>query len=109
MLSVFYMLRNLDFDQLAKNKSYVTCIFSGKTKEVLTIKYRGVQTVTLRDNSKHQAYHITFKFTQDGKRKSSDDLDAWLSTGADRKPLMLVGRLSFGEVRCYLGGSGLNS
>lgn len=106
MLSVFYMLRNLDFGNLAHNKSYVTCIFSGKTKEVLTIKYRGMQAITLRDKSRHQAYHITFKFTQDGKRKSSDDLDAWLSTAPDRRPLMVVGKLPFGEVKCYLSTAG---
>ena len=42
MLSVFYMLRNLDFDQMAKNKAITTVIFSGKEKEYLTIRYRGV-------------------------------------------------------------------
>ena len=30
MLSVFYMLRNLDYDELSVNKNYTTVIFSGK-------------------------------------------------------------------------------
>ena len=40
MLSVFYMLRNLDYDELSRNKNYTTVIFSGKEKEYLTITTR---------------------------------------------------------------------
>lgn len=105
MMSVFYMLRNLDFGSLQKNKSYKTVVFSGKTKETLTIKYKGTQMVKLRDNSSHAAYHITFTFTQDGNKKSSDDIDAYLSTGPSRIPLLLVGQLPVGEVKCYYGGN----
>ncbi|MDO4511477.1 MAG: DUF3108 domain-containing protein [Bacteroidales bacterium] len=105
MVSVFYMLRNLDFSTLQKNKSYKTVVFSGKTKETLTIKYIGTEMVALRDNSKHAAYHITFTFTQDGNKKSSDDIDAYLSTGPSRIPLLLVGQLPVGEVKCYYGGA----
>ncbi len=105
MVSVFYMLRNLDFTKLSKNKSYRTVVFSGKSKENLTIKYRGVQSIKLRNGSKHNAHKVTFHFTQDGRTKSSDDLTAWLSTDSLRKPLMFVGKLPVGEVKCYLGGS----
>lgn len=105
MMSVFYMLRNLDFGALQKNKSYKTVVFSGKSKETLTIRYKGTQMVKLRDNSSHSAYHITFTFTQDGNKKSSDDIDAYLSTGPSRIPLLLVGQLPVGEVKCYYGGN----
>lgn len=101
MLSVFYMLRNLDFDQMAKNKAITTVIFSGKEKEYLTIRYRGVENVKLRDGIKHKAHRLTFKFTQEGGKKSSDDLDAWLATDETRIPLLLVGKLPVGEVKCY--------
>ena len=101
MLSVFYMLRNLNFDQMAKNKAITTVIFSGKEKEYLTIRYRGVENVKLRDGSKRQAYRVTFKFTQEGGKKSSDDLDAWMATDESRIPLLLVGKLPVGEVKCY--------
>lgn len=101
MLSVFYMLRNLDYDELSRNKNYTTVIFSGKEKEYLTINYKGVETIKMRDGSKRKAHHITFKFTQKGGKKSSDDLSAWMSTDADRIPLLLVGKLPVGEVKCY--------
>ena len=101
MLSVFYMLRNLDFASMTKGKAHTTVIFSGKEKEYLTIRYQGVEKVKMRDGSKRQAYHITFKFTQEAGKKSSDDLDAWLSTDAERVPLLLVGKLPVGQVKCY--------
>ena len=101
MLSVFYMLRNLDYDELSRNKNYTTVIFSGKEKEYLTINYKGVGTIKMRDGSKRKAHRITFKFTQKGGKKSSDDLSAWMSTDADRIPLLLVGKLPVGEVKCY--------
>lgn len=101
MLSVFYMLRNLDFDQLAKNKSYTTVIFSGKEKEYLTIRFKGVENVKLRNGTKRQSYRVTFKFTQKGGKKSSDDIDAWFSIDDERIPLMIVGKLPIGQVKCY--------
>ena len=101
MLSVFYMLRNLDYDELSKNKNYTTVIFSGKMKEYLTINYKGIETIKMRDGSQRKAHHITFKFTQKGGKQSSDDLSAWMSTDNSRIPLLLVGKLPVGEVKCY--------
>ena len=101
MLSVFYMLRNLDYDELSRNKNYTTVIFSGKEKEYLTINYKGLETIKLRDGSKHKAHRISFKFTQKGGKRSSDDLTAWMSTDASHIPLLLVGKLPVGEVKCY--------
>ena len=101
MLSVFYMLRNLDYNELSHNKNYTTIIFSGKEKEYLTINYKGVETIKMRDGSKLKAHRIAFKFTQEGGKKSSDNITAWMSTDDSRIPLMLVGKLPVGEVKCY--------
>ena len=101
MLSVFYMLRSLDYDELSRNKNYTTVIFSGKQKEYLTINYKGVESIKMRDGSKRQAHCITFTFTQKGGKQSSDNITAWMSTDASRIPLLLVGKLPVGEVKCY--------
>lgn len=102
MLSIFYYLRSLNFKGMKKGATIKTTIFSGKRKETITIKYAGVETIELRDESKHKAYHVTFAFTQDGKSKSSDDMHTWISTTPAHVPLMLKGKLPIGEVRCYL-------
>ena len=101
MLSVFYMLRNLNYDELARNKNYTTVIFSGKDKEYLTINYKGVESIKMRDGSKRQAHCITFRFTQKGGKKSSDNISVWMATDDSRIPLLLVGKLPVGEVKCY--------
>ncbi len=100
MVSVFYMLRNLDFSKMT-TKPVSTVMFSGKEKEYLTLTFKGKETVKLRDGTKHESYRINFRFTKDGGKKSSDNIDAWLSTDAQHIPLLLVGKLRFGEIRCY--------
>jgi hypothetical protein len=101
MLSVFYLLRSLDYQSMASNKVYKTCVFSGKEKETLTIKYVGIKPLQLRDKSRHQAFHLKLTFTTDNGKKSSDDIDAYISTGPDRIPLLVVGKLKIGEIKCY--------
>lgn len=101
MVSVFYMLRNLDYSQMSTGKPVSTVIFSGKQKEYLTITYKGKENIKMRDGVKREAYHIKFRFTQEGGKKSSDNIDAWMSTDTKRIPLLLVGKLPVGEVKCY--------
>jgi len=101
MVSVFYMLRNLDFNQLASTKRHTTVIFSGKMKEYLTINYHGLEKVKLRNGTKQQAYRLSFRFTQKGGTRSSEDIDVWISTDAQHIPLVLVGKLPIGKVKCY--------
>lgn len=102
MLSVFYYLRKLDYAQLNKNKIYTATIFSGSKKETIKIKSLGIETVELKNKTKQEAYHIKFNFTSDGGKKSSDDIDTWISTDDSHKPLYLVGKLPIGEVRATL-------
>lgn len=101
MLSAFYYMRSIKYESMATGKSVKLTVFSGKRKETLTITYHGSTTVEI-DKKKHPAYYITFKFTGDGGKKTSDDMHAWISTGADRVPLKLEGNLPVGKVQCYL-------
>lgn len=101
MLSVFYMLRTIDMKKLEVEGMMSTTVFSGKRKERLDIKYVGEENVKLRDKSRHDAYHIKFCFTEEGKTKSSDDIDTWISKDDARIPLMLRGSLPIGEVCVY--------
>ena len=102
MLSIFFYIRALDYKAMVKNHIYTTTVFSGKKKETLRIRLVGTETIELRDKSKHVAYHVSFSFTTDGKKKSSDDMHTWISTDSTHKPLMMKGKLPIGEVRCYL-------
>lgn len=102
MLSVFYMLRNLDYSKMENGKVYKSCVFSGKEKETLSIKYVGIiPSLQLRDKSRWQAFHLKLSFTTDNGKKSSDGIDAYISTGPQRIPLLVVGKLKIGEIKCY--------
>ena len=105
MLSVFYYIRQLDFANFSNNKTYTATVFSGRKKETIKIRCLGKEKIKLKDKTEREAYHIKFSFTQNGGKKSSDDMETWISTDARHIPLYLVGKLPVGEVRAYfLGG-----
>ena len=56
------------------------------------------------DNKTYQCYHITFIFTSDGGKKTSDDMDAWISADTKRIPIRLEGKLPVGKIHCVYSG-----
>lgn len=105
MLSVFYYMRAVNYNKMKKGEDMKLNIFSGKFKELLTIKYLGIENVKFDDNTTHKCYHITFTFTQNGNKKTSEDMDAWISVEPHRIPLKLEGTLPIGKVQCFYTGS----
>ncbi|MDE6299530.1 MAG: DUF3108 domain-containing protein [Muribaculaceae bacterium] len=101
MLSVFYYLRSIDYAHLKKGQEVKATVFSGSKAETLTIKCVGIEEIKLRDKSKREAYHIKFRFTTSGRKQSSDDIDTWISTDSAHIPLLVVGSLPVGQVKCY--------
>ena len=104
MLTSFYYMRMLPYHTWKPGTSITLNVFSGRRKELLTIKYHGLVAIDT-DNKRYDCYRISFIFTSDGKKKTSDDMSAWI----DRKtliPIKLEGKLPVGSVRCfYTGGS----
>lgn len=101
MLSVFYYLRTLDFASMPENKVTKVSIFSGSKCETLTIRNMGVETIKLRNGTSAKTYHLKFNFTTDGSKKSSDDMDTWISVASPHIPYQLEGGLPIGKVKCY--------
>ena len=101
MLSVFYNLRSLKLGSMKKGDTEKMTIFSGTEKETLKRRYVGVERVELRDGSTRIGHHIQFTFTSDNGKESSTPINAWLSTDVAHIPLLLVGKVRIGEVRCY--------
>ncbi len=101
MLSSYYYMRSLPFASWSKGHKEVLNIFSGKRKETLTFSYNGIEVVQIGDK-RYQCFHITFIFTGDGGKKTSDDMDAWITTDASRLPVLLEGKLPVGKVKCEI-------
>ncbi len=68
MLSAFFFMRTLPFSSWEIGHVHTANIFSGKRKELLTIKYMGKEDLEY-DNKTYKCYHIKFKFTSDGRKR----------------------------------------
>lgn len=101
MLSSFYFMRALPLEKWKKGHTETLTIFSGKTKELLTFKYHGIERVEVGEKH-YQCFHITFVFTSKNGKKTSDDMDAWITTTSNRLPVLLEGKLPVGKVKCEI-------
>lgn len=101
MLSSFYVMRSLPFQKWHKGHKQTLSIFSGKLKETLTFEYQGIEPIEV-DNKTYNCYHITFIFTGKGGKKTSDNMDAWITADNKRIPVLLEGKLPVGKVKCEL-------
>lgn len=104
MLSIFYYLRCIDYASIAKGHMVRATVFSGSKSETITIKPIGIETIKLRNKQSVKAFHLRFNFTTKGKKKSSDDMNVWISDDSRHIPLLLVGNLPVGQVKCYFIG-----
>lgn len=102
MLTVFYYLRQLDYEGMAKDSILTATVFSGKEKETVSIRYLGKEMIKLKDKTQREAYRIKFSFSRSGGKKSSEDMETWISTDSSHTPLYLVGKLPVGEIRASL-------
>ncbi len=99
MLTSFFYMRSLPYQDWQPGHTMAVNLFSGSKKELLTIKYQGKDKVNL-DGVERECYRITFLFTSNGGKKSSDDMEAWISADPARIPLRLEGKLPVGKVHC---------
>lgn len=102
MLSVFYWIRSIDPATMADGKKVTATLFSGSHEETVKIWKVGEGSVKMRDGTKRDAWHIKFSFTSKGGKKTSDDIDAWISKDGKRIPLEIKGSLPLGHVSAYL-------
>jgi hypothetical protein len=103
MLSVFYYLRQLDYSSMSTGARITTGIFSGKSLEKLTVTYRGVQQINVR-NKTWSAHYLTFSFTHNGK-STGETMTTWISVDSPHIPLKVVGKLAVGKVQAFYTGS----
>lgn len=102
MLSVFYWLRTIDPSTLPIGQKVTATIFSGLHEETVKIWKVGEETIKMRDGSKREAWRLKFTFTSRGGKKTSDNIDAWISKDDRRIPLEIKGKLPLGNVCAYL-------
>lgn len=103
MLSIFYYIRLLDFASMKPGATVTSNVFSGTKSETVKITLVGRDKIkTRRPGAATDAFRLRFSFTTDGRRKSSDDMEAWISTDPSHTVLQIVGKLPVGQVRVVL-------
>ncbi|MDE6638521.1 MAG: DUF3108 domain-containing protein [Muribaculaceae bacterium] len=102
MLSVFYWIRSVDVANMVEGKKMTATLFSGSHEETVKIWKVGEGVVKMRDGSKRDAWHLKFTFTSKGGKKTSDDIDVWISKDNKRVPLEIKGSLPIGHASAYL-------
>lgn len=103
MLTSFYYMRTLPFEKWKPGQKTALNIYSGKRKELLTITYHGEEDVET-ETEKFHCYRISFTFTGDDGKTTSDAMDAWITTDGRRIPARLEGTLPVGKVHCLYTG-----
>lgn len=102
MLSIFYYLRTLDFDNMSPGAKLRVNIFSGSNVEQMTVNYVAEERIKV-NGYKWDTYHVQFTFTRHGV-ESSSPMDTWISRDEYRIPVKLVGQLTFGKVQAFFTG-----
>lgn len=103
MLSIFYVIRSFDFNNMTAGQVFKTKIFSGKSVEYLDIEYQGKETI--KENKKeYTTYKVRFQFYDKDKKKTSDKISAWIGADSRRIPIKLEGKLTLGSMKAVYTG-----
>lgn len=101
MLSTFFALRKLDFDQMKKGDVRKFASFAGLKKDWIKVQYGGIEKVKLRNGKQYESHYVLLTFST--KDQDSTPLKAWLSTTEDHKPLkVIIGLSRIGSVQCEI-------
>ncbi|MBD5326185.1 MAG: DUF3108 domain-containing protein [Bacteroides sp.] len=98
MLSVYYLVRRLPFDDMKVGTIARASIFSGKKIENLAVKYLGIEKIKLNGKT-YECYKINFSFSSERLKDSSAPMWAWIRTDGDRIPVKLIGELPIGQIQ----------
>lgn len=91
MLSIYYVLRALDFENMKVGEKLKYPIFAGVKRRHLNAKYEGKSTCKLRNGKQYPAYKVLLTF--DTKDEDSAPLQVWFSTDPDHRPLSVIVQL----------------
>lgn len=88
MLSIFYVMRRLDFDKMAPGTRLQYPIFSGIKMTWMYVEYRGHTTCEMKSGKRYDSHRVELYF----KSRDSDHtpLQVWLSTDPSHKPLKVI-------------------
>jgi len=101
MLSVFYSIRHLDYDNMKKGKKMQFVCYDGIKQQTINVEYCGVEECELRNDNKYNAFLIHLSFATKGQDKTP--LKVWLAKTPDHRPLKaIIGLKRIGSIKCEI-------
>jgi hypothetical protein len=88
MLSIFYKIRQLDFESMKKGDKLKFFIYAGVRGQYMTLNYQGKTTCTLKNGKKYPSHQILLTFQS--KDSDSTPLHVWLAQTPDHRPLSVI-------------------
>ena len=105
MLSVFYMLRTVEYKALDLNTCFDVPIFTGRKVITMKVTYIGRTNVELKNKKTYDSYLLNLNFLNDSNLKDEDPpINVWLSTDKRRIPLKVEGKLPVGSLQAEYNG-----
>lgn len=88
MLSIFYVIRQLDYSQMKKGDKLQFRVHAGIKAQWLTVNYQGPTTCTLKNGKQYDSEKILLTFSS--KDSDSTPLEVWLAATPDHRPLSVI-------------------
>lgn len=101
MLSIFYMMRGLDYSKLKPGTTLKYPVFAGIKMQWLTVKYVEETSCKLRNGTRYPAYKVELAFNVKGE--DGVPMVVWVSKEKDHRPLSIVIQLKrIGAIQCEI-------
>lgn len=101
MLSVFYSIRNLDYEKMPKGKKMQFVCYDGMKCQTINVEYQGAERCKLRNDKQYDSYLIYLTF--DTKGQDATPLKVWVSKTPGHHPIKAVIALKrIGSVQCEI-------
>lgn len=105
MVSVAYLIRDLDMSTVSKNKDIPLMLFSGKKKYDMKLRYKGTERIKANNDKKYNCLKFVLYVYDKEAFKDEESMVFWMTDDANRIPIQLDTKVKVGTLRGIYKGS----
>ncbi|MGE0076630.1 MAG: DUF3108 domain-containing protein [Bacteroidales bacterium] len=102
VLSAIYHCRNIDFNHYEIDSAIPLSMVIDNDIFNLFIRYKGKETLRLRDGSKHKTIKFSVMLVEGTIFSGGEDMTVWVSDDNNRVPIMVEAKILIGSVKAIL-------
>ena len=103
LVSIIYYARNLEFDEMRKNKETPIKVFMDQEIHPLSIKYLGEEkNVRVKDGGRYNTHVFSPTLVAGEVFKEGDEMKIWVSDDENKLPLIIESPVVVGSVQAVL-------